>query len=250
MPDPDKLYRTNVDGTRDLLEAARAAGVPRVVFTSSVATLGLNADGSPADEETPVSENDMIGHYKRSKYLAEEQAREQARDGLEVIIVNPSAPVGPRDIKPTPTGKIIVDAATGRMPAYVDTGLNVVHVDDVAAGHLLAFERGENGRRYILGGTDMTLEQILGNVCKLVGRSPPRVRLPHGLVLPLARGAEVLARLGGREPMMTVDGVRLARKRMFFTSARAEAELGYHARPADEALADAVDWFREHGYLK
>ena len=249
-PEPDALYATNVDGTRALIEAATAAGVERIVYTSSVATLGLFPDGAPADEDAPAALADMIGHYKRSKFLAEQEARRLAREAnAPVVIVNPSTPVGPRDIKPTPTGRMIVEAAAGKMPAYVDTGLNVVHVDDVAEGHLLAYRHGALGERYLLGGENMTLEAILGAIATITGRSPPRVRLPHGLVLPIAFAAEVWARLGGGVPFATVDGVRMARKRMFFTSAKAEAALGYRPRPALEALDDAVAWFGANGYL-
>ena len=248
--DPNELYRTNVEGTRNLLEEARRARIERVVYTSSVATLGIPRDGTPGDEATPVRLTDMIGHYKRSKVLAEELVREWARGAGEVVIVNPSTPIGPGDVKPTPTGRIIMDAARGRMPAYVDTGLNVVHVDDVASGHLLAFERGRAGERYVLGGEDLTLREILTEVARLTGRRPPRVRLPHGLVLPIAYAAEGLASLTGRATQITVDGVRMARKRMFFSSAKAERELGYRHRPARHALADAVQWFGREGYLK
>ena len=247
--DPEVVYRTNVEGTRQLLLAAAGAGVERIVYTSSVATLGLTADGSPADEDTPVTLADMIGHYKRSKYQAEQTVCELVRsEGVPVVIVNPSAPVGPRDIKPTPTGRMVLDAAAGRMPAYVDTGLNIVHVDDVATGHVLALERGRVGERYVLGGTDMTLREILEEVARIAGRRPPRVRLPHGLVLPVAYLAEAWARVTNREPRVTVDGVRLARKHMFFSSAKATAELRYGARSASEALQDAVAWFRDSGF--
>jgi dihydroflavonol-4-reductase len=251
VPEPDEIYAANVAGTRALMEAAGAAGVARIVYTSSVATLGLKRDGSPADEATPVTLADMIGHYKRSKFLAEAAVREMVSGaGLPAVIVNPSTPVGPRDIKPTPTGRTIVAAARGRIPAFVDTGLNVVHVDDVAAGHLLAFERGQIGERYILGGENMALAEILTVIARLCGRPAPRLRLAHGLVLPLAHAAEAWARLtGGGEPFVTVDGLRMAKKRMFFSSARAEHELGYRSRPAEAALADAVAWFREAGYL-
>jgi len=249
-PDPDVAYRVNVDGTRALMLAALDAGVERIVYTSSVATLGLHADGTPADEDTPVSLQDMIGHYKRSKYLAEQAVGELVQErGLPAVVVNPSAPVGPRDIKPTPTGRMIRDAARGRMPAFVDTGLNVVHVDDVAAGHLAAFAHGKAGERYILGGEDMTLQQILNEVCRLCGRAPPRLRLPHSLVLPVAHVAEAWAAVSRKEPIVTVAGVRLARKRMFFSWDKARRELGYSARPAAQALADAVQWFRDNGYL-
>jgi dihydroflavonol-4-reductase len=247
--DPTPLYRTNVDGTRNILQAARAAGVPRIVYTSSVATVGIPADGSPGEERTAVAISDMIGHYKRSKYLAEEVARDAARSGMSVVIVNPSTPVGPGDIKPTPTGQLILDAARGRMPAYVDTGLNVVHVDDVAAGHLLAFERGQSGERYILGGEDMTLQTILAQIAGLVGRTPPRVRLPYAAVLPVAYVAEAFARLTGRSGRVTLEGVRMSRKRMFFSSGKAVRELGYRWRPPLEAFEDAVRWFREQGLL-
>jgi len=249
-PEPGALYASNVAGTRNLLEAALDAGVERIVYTSSVAVLGLHPDGRPADEDTPVTLADMIGHYKRSKFLAEAEVRRliEAR-GAPVVIVNPSTPVGPRDVKPTPTGQVIVDAARGRMPAYVDTGLNVAHVDDVARGHLLALQRGRVGDRYILGGENLTLREILEVVAGLVGRRPPRLRLPHQVVLPVAYAAQAWARLrSGVPPRVTVDGVRMSRKRMFFTSEKARRELGYAPRSATEGLRDAVDWFREQGY--
>ena len=248
-PRPQELYRANVDGTGHLLDAARRAGVRRIVYTSSVATVGLPADGRPGAEDTPAALADMIGHYKRSKFLAEERARDAAARGVPVVIVNPSTPIGPGDVKPTPTGQIVLDAARGRTPAYVDTGLNIVHVDDVAAGHLLAFHRGRVGERYILGGDDMTLRQILTLIAQLVGRRPPRVRLPHSAVLPVAYVAELYARLTGRPTRVTVEGVRMARKRMFFSSAKAVRELGYRWRPPPQAFADALRWFRENGYL-
>jgi dihydroflavonol-4-reductase len=249
VPDPAQLYATNVDGTRHLLSAAAQAGVRKIVYTSSVATLGIPTDGTPGDERTPASLGAMIGHYKRSKFLAEQVVREAAAAGAPVVIVNPSTPVGPGDVKPTPTGQLVLDAAAGRMPAYVDTGLNIVHVDDVAAGHLLACDRGRAGERYILGGEDMTLEQILRLIAQLVGRTPPRVRLPYGVVLPLAYAAELLARLTGRSGRITLEGVRMSRKRMFFSSAKAARELGYTWRPAVRAFDDAVQWFRAHGRL-
>jgi dihydroflavonol-4-reductase len=247
--DPKSLYGTNVDGTRRILTAAHTAGVERVVYTSSVATIGIPADGSPGDETTSVTLGDMIGHYKRSKYLAEEVARDAARSGMSVVIVNPSTPVGPGDIKPTPTGRLVLDAAAGRMPAYVDTGLNIVHVDDVAAGHLLAHERGRSGERYILGGQDMTLREMLGVIAALVGRKPPAVRLPYAAILPIAYVAEAFAMLSGRTGRITLEGVRMSRKRMFFSSGKAVRELGYRFRPPIEAFADAVRWFRERGLL-
>ncbi len=249
-PHPEVLYRTNVDGTRQLMRAAAEAGVERIVYTSSVATLGLRADGAPADESTPTALAKMIGPYKRSKFLAEAAVLTMAREeGLPVVIVNPSTPVGPRDRRPTPTGRLVVDAARGAMPAYVDTGLNLVHVDDVAEGHLLALERGTVGERYILGGEDLTLKAILEAVAGITGGRPPRLRLPHGAVLPIAYLAEGWARITGREPRATINGVRMARKRMFFSSAKAIDALGYRPRPAIEGLRDAVAWFREHGYL-
>jgi dihydroflavonol-4-reductase len=251
VPEPDVLYQVNVDGTRSLLEAAAAAGVSRMVYTSSVGALGATADGTPADEDTAVQLSDMIGHYKRSKFLAEAEVRRLAAEtGLPVVIVNPSTPVGPRDIKPTPTGRMVLEAALGRMPAYVDTGLNIVHVDDVAEGHLLSFERGRIGERYILGGQDMTLGAILKTIARLAERKPPRIRLPHGLVLPIAYAAEAWARIDDtREPFVTVEAVKMARKPMYFSSAKAEKQLGYRPRPADRALAEAVAWFNAEGYL-
>jgi dihydroflavonol-4-reductase len=246
---PEELYRTNVEGTRRVLAAARSAGVRRIVYTSSVATIGLPVDGSPGTESTPVTLADMIGHYKRSKFLAEQVAREAVAAGSSVVIVNPSTPVGPGDIKPTPTGQMVRDAALGRMPAYVDTGLNIVHVDDVAAGHLLAWRHGRDGESYILGGEDLTLREILTEVARLVDRRPPRVRLPARALLPVALVAEGFARLTGGSTRITVEGVRLARKRMFFSSAKAARELGYHWRPATRALEDAVQWLREQGIV-
>ncbi|MFO1060606.1 MAG: NAD-dependent epimerase/dehydratase family protein [Dongiaceae bacterium] len=250
VPDPAELYRANVDGTLALMRAAAEAGVERIVYTSSVATLGIPGDGTPGDEATPVDLADMIGAYKRSKFLAEARVRALATAGLPAVIVNPSAPVGPRDVKPTPTGRIIVDAAAGRMPAFVDTGLNIVHVEDCAEGHWLAFERGRPGERYVLGGEDLSLRQILGIVADLTGRPPPRIRLPHRPVMGLAHLAERWARLTGRPPFATVDELRMAEKHMFFSSAKAAAELGYRARPAREAIGDAVAWFRAAGYLE
>ena len=250
VPDPDTMHRVNVAGTRDLMLAAQKAGVERIVYTSSVAVLGIVGGGS-ADEETPSRAADMIGPYKRSKFAAETAVRELIEtSGLPAVIVNPSTPIGPGDLKPTPTGKVIVQAARGRMPGFVNTGLNVVHVDDVALGHLLAARSGTIGRRYILGGENMTLAEILGEIARITGRRPPMVRFPHLAVLPLAAGAEAVARLTGREPFATVDGVKMARKKMFFSSARAIAELSYAPRPARQAIADAVAWFKTNGYLR
>jgi dihydroflavonol-4-reductase len=248
--DPAELYRANVEGTRNVLSAAHRAGVRRIVYTSSVATIGIPADGTPGDEQSANSLDNMIGHYKRSKYLAEEVVREAAQGGISVVIVSPSTPVGPGDVKPTPTGLLVLDAAAGRMPAYVDTGLNIVHVDDVAAGHLLAYERGRPGERYILGGQDMSLREILEMIARLEGRTPPRVRLPYGVVLPIAYLAEGFARLSGRSGRITLEGVRMSRKKMFFSSAKAVRELGYRWRPPVQAFEDAIRWFRDNGLLK
>ena len=248
VPDPAAMLRANVDGTRSLMLAAADAGVSRIVYCSSVAALGLTKDGTPADETTPVSEDAVVGIYKKSKYRAEQAVLALVRDrGLPAVIVNPAAPIGPRDIKPTPTGKMIADAASGRMPAYVDTGLNVVHVDDVAAGHLLAMDHGRVGERYILGGENMTLARLLALVASQVGRAPPRIKLPREVLWPLALACEGFATLTGREPLVTRDHLRMAKKLMFFTSAKAEAELGYRPRPAADAVADAIAWFRAHG---
>jgi len=250
-PDPTELYRTNVAATVDLFRAAADAGVTRMLYTSSVATLGINPDGIPSDETTPVSVDNMVGHYKRSKFLGEEAVSALVRDdGLPIVIVNPSTPIGPRDVKPTPTGRIIVEAAAGRMPAYVDTGLNVVHVEDVAVGHLLAFEKGKIGARYILGGEDLSLRDILTEIAAIVGRKPPRISLPRGPLFPLAYATEWLAKLrNSGEPMLTVDSLRMSQKRMFFSSAKAEKQLGYTTRPALEALQNAIWWFRDNRYL-
>lgn len=251
IPRPAEIYRVNVEGSRDLMIAAGEAGVKRIVYTSSVAALGLTKDATPANETTPVSEADMIGHYKRSKFRAEEAVRALiTNDGLPAVIVNPSTPIGPRDIKPTPTGRIVVDFANGRMPAYVDSGLNIVHVDDCAAGHLMAFEKGEVGERYILGGEDMTLQAILEVLGRLAGKKAPRVRIPHSVLMPIAWGAEGWARVSGREPIVSIDSARMARKRMYFSSQKAKSALGYRIRPAEEALRDALSWFESHGYLR
>lgn len=250
VPDPDRMYAINVEGTRNIMLAAAAAGVARIVYTSSVATLGLNADGAPADETTPVTIDDMIGHYKRSKFLAEREVSRLAREqDLPVVIVNPSTPLGPSDIKPTPTGRLIVDAASGRMPAFVDTGLNFAHVDDVAEGHILAFKKGEIGERYILGGDNLSLQDLLQRLAAICGRKPPRFKVPHGVVLPIAHMMEAWARISGSgEPIVTVDGVKLSRKKMYFSIDKARRELGYSPRPVGEALRDAVAWFRDNGY--
>jgi dihydroflavonol-4-reductase len=249
---PQEIVEHNVQGTRNVLLAAAETGVGRIVYTSSVAVLGKAKPGESADEDTPVAAKDMIGAYKTSKFLAEEEVRGLiARLKLDCVIVNPSTPIGPRDIKPTPTGRMVVEAARGRMPAYVDTGLNVVHVEDVAEGHWLAFEKGKAGRRYVLGGENMTLQEILTAIAGIVGRRPPRVSLPHDLILPFAYLAEFVAKYATRkEPFATVDGINQARRKMFFTSDRAIRELGYKPRPAIEALKDAIAWFKANGYLQ
>ena len=251
VPDRDRMHRINITGTVDLFRLAAAAGVSRIVYTSSVATLRVDEHGVPADEQSTAELPDMIGVYKQSKFLAEREVKDLIMNGLPIVIVKPTAPFGPGDVKPTPTGRMIVEAASGRMPAYVDTGLNVVHVDDVATGHLLAFERGNVGESYILGGENRTLQWILKTVAELTGRPAPRIRLPHGLVIPIAYLAEGAARVfGGREPMITVDAVRMARKLMYFSSEKAQRELGYAPRPAIEALRDAIEWFDRHGYVR
>ena len=249
VPDPAAMYGTNVDATVDLLRRAADAGANRIVYTSSVATLGLHADATPSDEDTAVDLADMIGPYKRSKFMAEDAVRGLADAGLPIVIVNPTAPVGPRDIKPTPTGRMVIEAAAGRMPAFVDTGLNIVHVDDVARGHVLARDKGVVGQRYILGGENLSLAEILARIAALTGGKAPTVKLPTAVVLPIAYLAEAWARVSGREPFVTVDGVKLARKRMYFSSAKATRDLGYTARSADEGLNDAIAWFRAHGML-
>jgi dihydroflavonol-4-reductase len=249
--DPTEIRETNVTGTRIAMEQALRAGVERIVYTSSVATLSPHPQGLAADETMPLEEADGIGAYKRSKIAAERLVERLVRErGLPAVIVNPSTPVGPRDVRPTPTGRIIIEAACGRIPGFVDTGLNLVHVDDVAAGHVAALLRGKIGERYILGGQNVLFSQILTDVARIVGRRPPRLRVPHAMVVPVAYAAEALARLTGKEPFATLDGVRMARHRMFFTARKAERELGFHARPYTEGLQQAVQWFRENGYLK
>ena len=251
VPDREKMNRVNVQGTIDLILAAAAAGVSRIVYTSSVATLRLRDDGLPADEESHAELSDMIGAYKQSKFLAEREVKRLVADaGIPVIIVQPTAPFGPGDVKPTPTGRFVVEAGAGRMPAYVNTGLNVVHVDDVADGHLLAYEKGAIGESYILGGENRTLQWILETVAELTGQRPPRIRLPHWFLTPIAYVWEGVTRIrGSGEPMMTVDSVRMSRKLMYFSIEKARRELGYSPRPAIEALRDEIEWFYKHGYL-
>jgi dihydroflavonol-4-reductase len=248
---PAAMLRTNVDGSVALVRAAAAAGATRIIYTSSVAALGINRNGTPGDEETPAHYADMVGIYKQSKYLAEAAVRALVQtEKAPVVIVNPSTPIGPRDIKPTPTGRVIVEVANGKMPAFVQTGLNIAHVDDVAHGHILALEKGRIGERYILGGEDLTLEQILHIVCAAVGRKAPTIKLPIAAVLPIAYAAEMAARLlPNWEPFATVDGVKMARKFMYFSSAKAVKELGYTSRPAAATLQDAVAWFQTRGYI-
>jgi dihydroflavonol-4-reductase len=251
VPDPDAMLRANVEGTLAVMRAAQAAGVERIVHCSSVAALGWTQDGAPADETTQTNEADFIGTYKRSKFLAERAVMDLVRrEGLPAVVVNPSAPVGPRDIKPTPTGKMIRDAAAGRVPAYIDTGLNMVHVDDVAEGHALALERGRIGERYVLGGENLLLKDILALVAEVVGRRPPRIEVPEALVWPAAWFMEGLARLTGIPPMMTRDHIKMARHKMFYSSAKAIRELGYSPRPLRAAIEDAVAWFRANGMLR
>ena len=248
-PDPTEIYRNNVETTRIVMEEAKRAGVERIVYTSSVATIDLRGQ-IPADESARLAEQDAVGAYKKSKVAAERLVEGFAQHGLPVVIVNPSTPVGPRDIKPTPTGRIIVEAASGRMPGFVDTGLNLVHVDDVAAGHLAALRRGEIGERYILGGDNVFLRTLLADIAEMVGRRPPRLRFPLAVIFPLAYVAEFASRLTGREPFVTLDGLRLARYRMFFDDTKARRTLGYVSRPYREAVADAIAWFRAVGYLR
>jgi dihydroflavonol-4-reductase len=251
VPDPDAMLRANVDGALAMVRAAADAGAERIVHCSSVAALGQIGDGTPADENTPTNEADFVGIYKRSKYLAEKAVFDLAkRESLPVVVVNPAAPVGPRDIKPTPTGKMILDAAAGRMPAYIDTGLNIVHVDDVAEGHVLALEKGRIGERYVLGGENMLLKDILGLVADVVHRRPPFIRLPEAVVWPAALVMEKLAGVTGIAPMMTRDHLKMARKKMFYSSAKATSELGYSPRPVRLAIEDAVAWFRTNGMLR
>jgi dihydroflavonol-4-reductase len=251
VPRPEEMMQANVDGAVAMMRAAADAGVERIVHCSSVAALGQIGDGTPADETTPTHEADFVGVYKRSKYRAERAVLElAARESLPVVVVNPAAPVGPRDIKPTPTGKMVLDTAKGRVPAYIDTGLNIVHVDDVAEGHALALERGRIGERYVLGGENFLLKDILALIAEVAGRRPPAIRLPEALIWPVAWAMEKTAPLTGIAPMMTRDHLKMARKKMFYSSAKAVAELGYHARPAREAVVDAVAWFRAAGMLR
>jgi dihydroflavonol-4-reductase len=247
--EPEQMYRANVEGTRAILAAARKNGVRRVVYTSSVATMGFTSNGRPADEDSPVSLGNMIGHYKRSKFMAEELAVEAGRSGMDVVVVNPSTPVGERDIKPTPTGRIVVDFLKKKFPAYVDTGLNLVDVTECARGHVAALEKGRSGERYILGGENLTLKQILDKLAAITGLPSPRLRVPY--VVALATGVVdevVTGRILGREPRATIDAVRMGRKKMFVSCAKAERELGWKTVPVDDALRRAAEWFQANGY--
>src|SRR6266566_4375730 len=248
---PQDIVRTNVEGTRNLMTAALRAGVERIVYTSSVATLKARPDGKASDETFRLEAQSAVGAYKYSKVVAERLVETMvAEQKLAAIIVNPSTPIGPGDVRPTPTGRIIVEAAAGRMPAYVDTGLNLVHVDDVAAGHLAAFQSGRIGERYILGGENVSLGSMLADIAQIVGRRPPTLRFPIAALYPVALGAEWWARLTGTEPFATTDGLRMARHHMFFNDAKARRELGYTSRPYREAIADAIAWFKQAGYVQ
>ena len=249
IPDPGEMYRANVEGTRALLRMAREQGVKRFVHTSSVATMGFREDGQEADEDTAVVAADMIGHYKRSKFQAEEVALEASRDGQDVVIVNPTTPIGERDLKPTPTGRIVVDFLKRKFPAYVDTGLNLVDVAECARGHVAALEKGRSGERYILGGENLTLKQILDKLAVITGLPSPRIRVPY--VIALATGVVdqvVTGYIRKREPRATIDAVRMGRKKMFVSSSKAERDLGWKTVPVDDALRRAVEWFQANGY--
>jgi dihydroflavonol-4-reductase len=246
---PEELYDSNVEGTRRLIASAHRAGVERIVYTSTVATIAVPRHGALPNEATQAGLDEMIGHYKRSKFLAEQVAVDAAKSGAPVVIVNPTAPVGPGDWKPTPTGRIILDFLRGKMPAYVDTGLNVVAVEDVAAGHLLAAEKGRVGERYILGGRNMTLKEILDALSAITGRRAPRVKLPHVVALMAGYADEMYSRMAGREPQIPVEGVKMSRHKMFVESDKAARELGYKPGKIEAALERAVRWYEENGYI-
>jgi dihydroflavonol-4-reductase len=248
-PSPDDIVHTNVEGTRIVMAAALRAGVERIVYTSSVATFDLRGR-LPANETQPLPAAQAVGAYKRSKVMAENLVAEMvAKAQLPAVIANPSTPIGPRDVRPTPTGRIIIEAAAGRMPAFIDTGLNFVHVEDVAAGHVAALRRGRIGERYILGGENVMLGRFLADIAEIVGRRPPHVQLPRAALYPFAFAAELVAKVTGREPFATVDGLRMARYRMHFDDAKARRELGYTSRPYREGIVDAIAWFARNGYL-
>ena len=247
--DPEQMYRANVEGTRAVLEAARKNHVRRMLYTSSVATMGFTSNGRPADEDSPVSLDNMIGHYKRSKFMAEEVALAAGRGGMDVVVVNPSTPVGERDIRPTPTGRIVVDFLKKKFPAYVDTGLNLVDVRECARGHIAALEKGRSGERYILGGENLTLKQILDKLAAITGLPSPKIRVPYVLALATGIVDEVVTgRIRGREPRATIDAVRMGRKKMFVSCTKAERELGWKTVPVDDALRRAAEWFQANGY--
>jgi dihydroflavonol-4-reductase len=249
VPDPADMYKANVDGTRELLRLAHEAGVPRVVYTSSVATMGFKKDGTIVDEATPVSEADMIGHYKRSKWMAEQVAIEAARAGQHIMVLNPTTPIGAMDAKPTPTGRIVVDFLNKNFPAYVDTGLNLVDVHEIARIHLAALERGTPGERYILGGENLTLKQILDRLAAITGLPSPKHKVPHAVAMAFAFFDEnITGKLRGKEPRATVEAVRMGKKMMFASSAKAERELGFRVLPVEDALRSACQWFLDHGY--
>ena len=251
VPDPETMYDINVKGTQELILAAYEADVSRIIYTSSVATLGINSDASPANESTPSSLNNMTGHYKRSKFLAEQVVQHLTnKHQLPLVIVNPSTPVGPRDIKPTPTGQIVLDTLCGRMPAYMSTGLNVAHVDDIARGHLLAYMHGKTGERYILGGENLHLIQILQAIDEIIGKKIKRMNISMGMMLPVAWIMEKVAIATNTQPRASVDSIRMAEKKMFFSSEKAIRDLGYKYRPSSEAIQDAVTWFQNNGYCK
>ncbi len=250
MKDPQEMYDANVEGTRSLLKVAMEMGIRRTVYCSSVATMGFRSDGTVVDEQTPVGETDMIGHYKRSKWQAEQVAIEAARSGQEVVIVNPTAPMGERDIKPTPTGRIVVDFLNGRFPAYVDTGMNLVDVREVAKAHLLAYRLGRPGERYILGGENLTLKQILDKLAEITGLKSPTTKVPHALAMGFAMWEEIFkGKMLGQEPRATIEAVQMGKKKMWASSEKARRDLKYEVKPVDEALGRAVRWFEQHGYV-
>ncbi len=249
VPNPDTMNAINVKGTHDLMLAAAEAGIKQIVYTSSVAALGLNTDGSPANEDTPSTLATKTGYYKQSKFLAEQTVTNLVKQhNLPIIIVNPSTPIGPCDVKPTPTGRIVLDTLLGKMPAYINTGLNIAHVDDIAQGHLLALQHGKIGERYILGGDNLSLLEILKTIDQIIGKQTKRINLPANLMLPVAWSMERIAYLTKKEPRATTDSIRMAKKLMFFSSAKAQRELGYQHRPVTEALQDAITWFQENKY--
>ncbi|HEY1940009.1 MAG TPA: hopanoid-associated sugar epimerase [Candidatus Angelobacter sp.] len=249
--DPEQMYRANVEGTRAIIHAAQESGVRRVIYTSSVATMGFTRDGHIAQENSPVSIRDMVGHYKRSKFMAEQIALEAGQKGANVVVVNPTTPIGECDIKPTPTGRIVVDFLKRKFPAYVDTGLNLADVKEVAKGHLLAMEKARLGERYILGGENLTLKQILDKLAGLTGLPSPTMRVPHTVAMGFAAFDQFFTgKLMGKEPRATIDAVKMGRKKMFASSAKAERELGYKASPVENALRRAIDWFQGHGYVE